>query len=887
MNLWRRRVEHELEAELRDHLDRQIADYKRQGLSAAEAKRRAAADFGGLEQTKEYCRDVRGRRWLGDAMTDVRYGLRMLSHNRMFTLVAVLSLALGIGANTAIFSLVNGMLLRALPVRDPDALVLLSHGSWTNPIWEQIRGRQRDLFAGAAAWAEESLDLASGGQAEPVNGLLVSGRFFDVLGVPAILGRPLSDVNDRRGSADAMAAVISYGFWQQHFGGASDVIGRTLTLNRVPFTIVGVTPPRFMGPLIGRSFDIAVPLASADLLSKSRESRLDGRSYWWLEIVARLKAGQNVDAATSALRAVQPQIREATLPSGWPPQFLKEYLRDGLTFVPAAQGPGYLRDQYQRPLVTIMAVVGLVLLIACANVANLMLARASARRHELTMRLALGASGGRLARQLLTESLLLAALGALLGLGFAQWGSRLLVSQFSDPSNLLVLDLAPDWRVLGFTTAVTVITALLFGLAPALRARQLAPIEALKEQGRGLAGAGRHFLGSPLVVAQIALSLVLVVGAGLFVRTFTRLADLDLGFDRDQVLIVNADVHASAVDPAQWSQLFVRLRDAAAAVPGVASAAVSPLTPVSGQGWNDGFEFPDQPALSERERLAFMNAVTPGWFATYSSRLVAGRDFTAKDRLGAPPVAIVNQAFVRKFIKGGSAVGRTARQTGRPGHIPPPLAIVGVVQDIAYTSVREPVPPTVFLPMAQLGPDEVWPFGAISVRAAGGSPASLTRGLTAALSKVDPGVSLRFKLLSDQVNAGLVRERVLAMLSGFFGALALLLAGVGLYGVTSYAVSLRRTEIGVRMALGADPRRVLRLVLGRVAVLVACGVAIGTVLSLWVARFVGELLFGLEPRDPATLGGAVVVLVAVGALAAWLPAWRAARIDPSEVLREG
>jgi len=893
MTLWRRlfgrsRLDRELDAELRDHLERQVADYTRAGLGEAESRRKAAARFGGFEQAKDYCRDQRSTRWLEDLVTDVRYGVRMLAHSRTFTIVAVLSLALGIGANTAIFTLVNSLLMQSLPVHEPGRLVRLGRGDWTNPIWEEVRSRQPALFGNAAAWAEESFDLASGGQADPANGLLVSGRFFQTLGVVPALGQPIGPANDRRTDGAAQSvAVVSHGFWQRRFGGAPDVIGRSVSVNRVPFTIVGVTPPSFLGPRIGRSYDVAIPLAAADRIAGEPRSRLDGRSFWWLEILVRLKDGQTAEGATAALRAVQPQIREATLPTGWPEHHLRQYLREGLTLEPAAQGPGELRTRYQRPLMTIMVVVALVLLIACANIANLMLARANARRHELAMRLALGASGSRLTRQLLTESLLLSGLGALIGLSFARWGSQALVGQLSTTNTIIALDLTPDWRVLTFTTGLTVMTALLFGLVPALRARRLAPIEALKEQGRGLAGAGRRFLGSPLVVVQIALSLVLVVGAGLFMRSFAKLDTLDLGFDRDPVLLVHVNVQRSAVPPEQWGALFERLRDAAAAVPGVANAAVSPITPVSGMGWNDAFEFPDQPGLAERDRMVFMNAVTPGWFGTYGTRLLGGRDFTADDRVGSPKVAIANQAFVDKFMKGHSPLGRGAQPNQRPGHPRPAFEIVGLVENVAYRSVREPAPPTIFVPMAQLDADQVWPLSSISVRAAAGSPTLLTRSLAAALTDVDPDVSLRFQPLADQVNANLVRERVLALLSAFFGALALLLAGVGLYGVTSYAVSLRRTEIGVRMALGADAGRVLRLVLGRVVVLLALGLVIGTGISVWASRFVAELLFGLEPRDPTTLVVAVLVMVAAGTLAAWLPASRAARIDPVEVLREG
>ncbi len=885
----RRDAERELEAELRDHVDRLTADYLERGMPEAEARRLAAASFGGLQQAREYCRDVRPGAWIRDVWVDLRYGVRMLAHQRMFTAVTVLSLALGIGANAAIFTLVNSLLLRSLPVREPDRLVLLDKGSWTNPIWEQIRERQHDLFSGAAAWGGRSFDLESNGRAEPVDGLLVSGDFFAVLGVPMTLGRPILPANDdRHGSPHAMVAVVSYDFWQRHFGGDPAAIGRSVVLNHQAFTIIGIAAPRFMGPIVGGAFDVALPLAATDLLVKGDESQLDGRSTWWLEIVARLRPGQTFDAATAAMRGVQRQIRAATLPD-WAPDTLEEYLRDGLTLVPAAQGPGYVRDRYQQPLTIIMAVVGLVLLIACANIANLMLARANARRHELTMRLALGASGGRLTRQLLTESLLLASMGAAGGFAFAQWGSHALLAQFASQSETLALDLSPDWRVLGFTTVVSLLTAVMFGTVPALRARNLAPIEALKEQGRGLAGGGRHLLATPLVVLQIALSLVLVVGAGLFMRSFVALSGRDLGFQPDPVVLVNVNVSGSRVPRDQWAPLFERLRQAAALVPGVEHAAFSALTPVSGQGWRNGFEFPDHPELSERDRGVFRNAVTPGWFGIYGAALHAGRDFSDSDRADSPAVAIVNDAFVRKYFAGENVLGRLLREATRPGESATPLEIVGVVNDMAYRSVRDAATPTVFIPVAQLPRRDggAWPSGAISVRAATGAPDALVRSLAAALAAVDPDVSIRFRLLSDQVGAGMVRERVLAMLSAFFGGLALLLAAVGLYGVTAYAVSTRRTEIGLRMALGAGASSVVHMVMRRVALLVTVGVALGAGLSLWFARFVAGLLFGLEPRDWSTLVIGAVLLVGVGIVAAWIPASRAARIDPIEVLREG
>jgi len=885
----RRRLEAQLDAELRDHLERQVADHLRDGLSEGEARRRAQAAFGGLDQAKEYCRDARGTRWLDDITQDLAYGARVLRRSPTFTVVAVLSLALGIGANTAIFTLVNGLLLRSLPVREPDRLVMLKDGSWTHPVWEQIRDRQTQLFDGAFAWHQTRFDLAEGGAAQPADGLLVSGGFFDVLGVKAVLGRPLCAADDARTGAEGPVAVLSHAFWRRRFGGAADVLGRPLVLDHVPFTIVGVMAPEFTGPTAGRTFEVATTLAAMDVVSpRDNESWLVGRSSWWLDIGVRLRPGQTPEEATAALRAVQPQIREATLPQRWRTEDQKTYLSEGLTLVPAATGSSDFRRRYERPLLVLMGVVGLVLLVACANIANLLLARADGRRHELTVRLALGASRLRIARQLLTESLLLAALGAALGLAFAQWGSRLLVHQLETGDDTVFVHLGLDWRVLAFTAAVAVATALLFGTAPAFRAGRVEPQVALREQGRVLTGDRRQGLGSPLVVAQVALSLVIVVGATLFLRTFTTLAARDLGFDRDSVLLVSLDVRRTAPKAEQMVPLMERMLEGVSAIPGVERAAASTVTPVSHMQWNDTFELPDSSGsgLTERERTIWINAVTPGFFATYGTRLLAGRDIERTDLLGAPDVVVVNQAFARKFTSGQSPLGHVLREIDRPERQPRSFTIVGLVADSVYDAPRNELPPILYLSMAQSVRDLPLDVN-INVRAPSRAAALLIPGITAAVAQVDRQASLRFRPLSVQIAADLVRERLLAILSAFFGALALVVAGIGLYGMTSYAVGRRRTEIGIRMALGADAAGVVHLVLRRVVTLLAVGVGIGALISLWAARFVSSLLYGVAPGDPLSLLSAALILTAIGALAAWLPARRAARIDPAQVLREG
>jgi putative ABC transport system permease protein len=823
-------------------------------------------------------------------MHDLRDAFRSLKSTPVVSLVAVLSLALGIGANSAIFSILDSLILRALPVRAPEQLASLGdtrpagRTSWTNPIWEQIRDQQA-RFGGAFAWQSTRFNLARGGQTEMVDGLWASGGIFDTLGVSAMLGRTFTAADDARGGGpDGPVAVISYSFWQRRFDGAADVVGRTLVVDRVPFTIVGVTPPQFFGVDVGRRFDVVIPIGAEPLI-RGKESYLDRRSTWWLRVMIRLKDGQTLSAGDAVLRGLLPQVREATVPQEWRPDAQARYLAEGLALRPAANGGSPLRRIYGRPLTTIMVVVALVLLIACANIANLLLARATARRQELSIRVALGASRWRIARQLLAESLMLSTAGALLGLGLAQWGSRLLVRQLSTSNNAVFLSLALDWRVLGFTAAVATATALLFGMAPALRGTRVQPNDALKAQGRGVVGDGRFGLGSALVVLQVALSLVLVVAAGLFMRTFSSLASLPLGFDSGPVLVANLNAQALQLELEARPALFRRALDAAVATPGVASAAISAVTPVSNNTWNNTIELPDGPNLPGNERLTYLNLVSENYFRTLGTPLLAGRDFTSQDTNGAPMVAIVNEAFAKKFAYGKNPIGVRIRQPGYGARPSVDRVIVGYVKDAVYESLRETPPPTMYMPLEQQSetPSEM----SVSVRAAAGSASLLARPLAASLTRVHSDVAITLRPLSDYVGASLVQERLVAGLGGFFGGLALLLAGLGLYGVTSYAVSRRRTEIGIRMALGAQPGGVVAMVLHRVAILVGVGTVVGVAAALWASKFVATLLYGLQPRDPATMIAAVLVLATIGAAAGWLPARRASRIDPAKVLRDG
>jgi putative ABC transport system permease protein len=879
----------DLDDEFASHVEMDVEARVRKGMTRDAARRAALLASGSLESAKEAYRDRRSLAWAAALIQDLRYGGRVLRRNPGFTLAAALSLALGIGANTAIFSILDSLLLRSLPVRAPGELVqIFSTGSrvnWTNPLWEQLRSRP-DLFAGTTAFSMQNIDLAARGQADVVTSLWASGRFFEVLGVPPMLGRTFTEADDVRGGGpDGAVAVLSESFWRRRFGADPSVIGRRLNLDQVPYTIIGVTPAGFTGPRIGESFDVAIPIGTEPLI-KGEQSSLDVRSAWWLRVFARLKPGQTLAFAASALEGIRPQVREATLPTDFRPQDLPGYLARPMTVVPAGDGgQSYLREDYRTPLLAAMVVVGLVLLIACVNLANLLLARADARAHELTVRLAIGASRGRLIRQLLVESLLISSLGAVVALAFARWSSALLVAQLSTFSTPITLDLSLDWRVLAFTSGVAVAVSFLFGTAPAFRATRVEASDVLRDRGRGSSGSLRWGVGSVLLVFQAAMCLALVFGAGLFGRTFYALASRHLGFDADRVLVVEMELPTTDTrsDDARLAT-FAEVRDAVATLPGVENAALASLTPLGDSQWQTTIENLGG-SMPEADRQVDVNAVGPGFFATMGTRLERGRDFDDRDRGGEPAAIVVNEAFAQMFFAGSTPLGRTVTEVHRPGSPAIARTIVGVVENAVYDSIRANAPPTVYRALRQQ--KDTATEMSLTVRAARGSPLGLVASVGAAVSRTAPGLSFRTRPLSTQVAATMVRERTMALLSVFFGVLALVLAGLGLYGVVSYAVGRRRVELGIRLALGARPTRVVALIVSRVALLVACGIAAGVLISLWAAKFASTLLFGLPARDITTMAGASLILAAVGLLASWLPVWRASRLDVARVLREG
>ena len=826
-------------------------------------------------------------------ISDVRYAVRLLRLSPGFTLVAIVSLALGTGANTAIFQLLDAIRLRTLPVKAPQELVELriddmthARGTWlrdaalTNPLWEKIR-QQQQPFSGSFAWADESFDISANGETRQVAGLWVSGDFFRVLGVEPVLGRLFTGTDDRRGCGLSPGAVVSYGFWQRELGGDPSVVGRKVSLGKNQVEVIGVTPPGFYGLEVGRTFDIALPICSEPALDGGN-GRLDSGTTWWLTVMARLKPGVPIEEASAIFQTSSAGIFEATLPADFPPDSVKPYLAMKLLAIRAGSGISRLREQYSRPLTLLLGIAGLVLLIACVNLANLMLARASGRQREIAVRLAVGASRARLAQQLVTEGLLLAVTGAGLGLLLARWLSRFLVSFLATGNDPTFVAMPQDLRIFGYTVALAVLTCLVFASIPVLRAARTEPGEVLKSGARGVTqGRERHGLRRALVVSQIAVSLVLLMGTLLFVRSLRNLKTLDPGFRTHGILIADVSFSSLQLPPGRAVSFRQEVLERLRAVPGVESVAEVTIVPLTGANWNNRFWMDGSDLAHAHESLRSM--IGSEYFQTLRTPLIAGREFDEHDLTSLAKVAVVNEEFARKVTGSLNAVGKRFWVEPTPYEPQTKLEIVGVVKNTKYRRLREDFQPVVFLPLSQAALKR--PEGRYMIRSSAGSDA-LASSVRSALAAISPQMRYSFHVFDTWVEDSLLRERLMATLSGLFGVLAVLLTAVGLYGVISYTVAQRTNEIGIRIALGADQRMVIALILRETAVVLAAGLGAGTVLTLAVGRAAATLLFGLEPYDPLTLLIAGISLAVLAGAASYLPAWRAASLNPVIALRQ-
>lgn len=890
----RREQERDLEKELRFHIEQRVADFIRLGLGEEEARRKVRQEFGGMDQVKEDCRDARGTRWLDSIWKDLRFGARQLRLNPGFTAVAVASLALGIGANTAIFELVNAVRLRALPVADADQLAYIDFpsgsmrsgvittrsGRFTYAQWEQLQS-SAEPFSGLIAWSATRFNLASGGEARYAEGLYVNGTFFRVLGISPLIGRTFTAADDEPG-CESPGVVISHAFWQSELGGDPNVTARTLTLDRRTLPIIGVTPTGFFGVEVGHQYEVAVPICADKFFAGDEQGRAASRRSWWISVMGRLKPDWPVSRADGYIKAQAPLIMEATLPPSYRPDQVKRYLANKLEITRGSTGVSDLRREYQDPLMLLLSITGVVLLIACANLANLLLARASVREREIAVRQAIGASRTRVITQLLVESLLLSFVGTILGALLARVLSRSLVAFLATENDRLFVGLSIDWRVLGFTSLVGMLACVLFGLLPALRATRVSPASAMRAGGRGLtAGRERFTAQRALMVAQVALSLVLLTGALVFTGSLRNLLRVDTGFRADGLVMMDVTWQdgqlARERSFARADNLLEQVRE----LPGVASAAEVGWTPMSGAEWSE-MVWPD--GVNAEHQPSYFNRVGAGYFMTMGTPLLAGREFDARDTAAATKVAIVNDAFVKRFLgERSNPIGRLFRFEGRAGQADPVFQVVGVVRNTKYLTLREQFPPIAFLPVRQ---DENPRGGPTLVVRSALPQDEVIRAVKSLMSSHNPDARLGFQVISRQIERSLMRDRLMANLAGAFGLLAALLATLGLYGVIAYIVARRRNEIGVRIALGADRRRVVWLVLRESALLLSIGLGLGVALTIYAARTVETLVYGLKPADPVVLSSAMGLLAVVAMAASYVPARSASRLDPMQALRQ-
>jgi putative ABC transport system permease protein len=872
------RLQDELAEEFETHRAMTQDRLERSGLSTTEAKYASRRALGNVTLAREDARRVWIWPWLDSARQDGAYALRTIRRHPGFAAAFILITSLGIAATTSVFGLLDALVLKPLPVREPERLVWFRSPSFSYPIYSQVRARGTEIFSAFFAWNLESVHIDWNGELEPAEVLMATGDFYSTLGIQPAAGRFFGPDDDQIGGGrDGPVAVISHACWLSRFAGDRGVIGRTVRIDRQAFTIVGVAPRGFFGVAAGLAPEVTIPL-----LPLQDADQLGSPTSAWLHMMGRLRDGLTLEQANNTLQGFWPSALEVTTNPGMPADRRAMYLGRRTALEPGSAGFSRVRNQFAEPLWLLLALVGVLFTVASASGANLLLARGVARQRELAVRMAIGASRPRLVRQLLAESLVWTALSTFVAITCAPWISGALVAMMRTREDPVTLTVSPDWRVLGFALTLTLLTVIICSVLPAFRVTRVAPAPSLKETGQTSTTILRRWsFGKALVVSQVALAVVLLIGAALFIRSLTGILSQDAGFDRDNVLVVATDAEAAGYQDERLNAFYVQLQDRLAAIPGVASTSLSRYPPISDSdgSWTQSIVVDGGPLEAESSRYVYFNPISPGYFVTVGMRLLHGRDFSHLDNASSQKVVIVNESLARRFFQDQNPIGRQigiGRDAKRQN-----LEIVGVVSDAKYQTLKEPARRIAYFPVAQQGLDRNL---YAEVRAA--VPASsIVDSIRREVRALDGRVPLRIESVTDRIRESLVTERVIATLASALGLVALVLACTGLYGLLAYAVSRQTNEIGLRLALGADRTRVVWMILRECVSLAAIGVLLGVSVSLALGRFARTLLHEISPTDALSLVAAAIIMLLVAILAGLLPARQAARVDPAVALR--